>query len=187
MTTWLTRPGNVDLRSVGEERMLREIHRTLLLPNVLPEKLISADDLVHGVRAGTERVLAAATCGGTIVATAVGRWYPRSRVQMLCYLAVRPESRGRDTEARVLRAAIRQWNAELRPSLIVGDLPNPPPSPGGERAEPRRFEGGRCVPDPAILVFAADERARNTAGTIDGGLIERFLLEHLEAVEGCLR
>ncbi|GAA4633057.1 hypothetical protein GCM10023196_069070 [Actinoallomurus vinaceus] len=200
---------SLELRNIGDERTLREFHETLLAPNFAPEELFSADTLVDGVHKGKARVLAGLTGDGTLVAGAVGEWFAGSHVQLLTYLVVSPEARGLGAGSRVLQAALRQWIDELRPLLVVGEVEDPrcfkDVGLGDPEARVRFYErlGVRSLPVPyaqpalspdlgrvphlMLMVFAADEAARRPEGTIDGSIVERFLVEYFESTEGPLR
>ncbi|MCO6009271.1 GNAT family N-acetyltransferase [Actinoallomurus purpureus] len=200
---------SIDLRNVDDEGTLREFYQALLEPNFAPDELYSVDELLDGVRRGSVRVLAGVTGDGDLVAGAVGEWFAGSRVQLLSYLVVSPEARGLGAGSRVLRAALEQWTAELRPLLVVGEVEDPryfeDVGLGDPHARVRLYErlGVRSLPVPyaqpalsadskrvphlILMVFAADEAARVTEGTVDGAIVERFLVEYFESAEGPLR
>lgn len=194
--------------NVIDEETVREFHRTMLVPNFVPDELVSVESLVEGVRSGSTNVLAGSLEDGPIVAGAVGEWYSVSRVQLLAYLVVSEAMRGRRAGSRVLNAAITQWRAELEPLLIVGEVEDPrhfeDVGLGDPVARVRFYErlGVRSLPIPyaqpaltpessrvphlILMVFAMSDQARLPSGNVDGGIAERFLVEYFESAEGPL-
>ncbi len=92
-----------------------DFYRAMLSANFPAAELISEDDLIEGLRAGLTRVLSVSVADATILGGALGDWFPRSRVQLLSYLAVRPGLRGQGIGSMLLTAAVRDWTAEFEP------------------------------------------------------------------------
>jgi GNAT superfamily N-acetyltransferase len=198
----------------GDGELAHEFYRSVLSPSFRGDELVGEDELLQTVHDGSCHVLLARDPDGTIIAGAVGDWFPRSRVQLLSYLATRPGIRGRGVGSVLMKAAVESWVQRLDPLLVVGEVEDPRhyQSPDGYDsaygdviARLRFYEkhGVRSLPIPysqpalrsdsarvphlLLMVFAVGADARISADRVDGAVVERLLVEYFTEVEGEIR
>jgi GNAT superfamily N-acetyltransferase len=196
----------VQLTGVGDERLVLDFYRSVLLPNFRPDELVTEDELISSLRSGSCRITIAQDAGGAVIGGIVGDWFPDSRVQLLSYIAVHPGVRGQGVGTSLLNTAIAGWVADLAPLLVIGEVEDPRHYHGTEFGDPvarvRLYErfgarslpvsysqpalrsGSARVPHLLLMVFAADPAARIAAGRVDGRIVGRFLTEYFAATEG---
>jgi len=195
----------------GDEDAVVRLYETVLAPSFPDDELVTLDDLLGTWHDGNCRISVARGPDGAILAAAVGDWFPRSRVQLLSYLAVRPGLRGRGVGGTLMAAAIARWVEDLFPLLVVGEVEDPRyaavhgdlSAPHGDAAARLRFYerlGVRSLPVPycqpalrpssarvphlLLMIFAADKAARPAPDRIEGSMVEAFLSEYFAATEG---
>lgn len=188
---------------------LAKFYRTILAPSFPPDELIDEQELLDGQRAGMTQTLLAVHPTGELLGGVVGDWYASSRVLLISYLAVCSGHRGTGIGGLLYRAALDRWSREMSPELILGEVEDTSRTASAAYGDPvarLRFyaqfgaqvldmpyfqpalrPGASRVSGLLLVVFAAGPTARRGAHRIDGGIIERFIQEYLEATEGAIR
>ncbi|HVT69647.1 MAG TPA: GNAT family N-acetyltransferase [Trebonia sp.] len=198
----------VDARD-DDFRRVPQFYRAVIVPSFAPDELGSEDELMRGLRAGRSRVLVAVGEDDAIVGGAVGKYFPRSKVMLLAYLATLPGGRGSGVGSALLLAAKDAWTAELHPRFIALEVEDPREFKGSEpygdpAARVRFYErhGVRALPLPymqpalnphtarvprlMLMVFGGTETPSG-AGRLDGRHVASFLEEYYEESEGPAR
>ena len=196
--------------SATDDALASEFYRSVLRPSFRDDELVDESDLLETIRAGSCHLLVARDADGTVLGGAVGDWYESSRVQLLSYLAARPGVRGRGLGTLLVRAAVDSWVELLDPLLVVGEVEDPryygndgPDSPYGDvvarvrfyeklgvrllpipYAQPALRAGGHRVSHLLLMVFAVGSGAAVAPDRVDGGVVERFLVEYFTDMEG---
>jgi GNAT superfamily N-acetyltransferase len=193
----------------GDEARASTVYRTVLETNFARDELVPLASMLRGMAAGLTRVCCAVDAGGAILGAAVGDWFPDSRVQLLSYIAIAPAARSRGVGTLLLRTVVQRWIAQLAPALILAEVEDPrhyePSEYGDPVARLRLYErlGARSLPVPyfqpalsadrsrvphlLLMVFAHGDRPWPGEGTVDGAVVERFLIEYLRRAEGDVR
>ena len=196
--------------SAADGALVSEFYRTVLRPSFRDDELVNEGELLETIDLGTCHVLVVRDDDGTVLGGAVGDWYESSRVQLLSYLAARPGVRGRGLGTLLVRAAVDSWVKLLDPLLVVGEVEDPryyrntePDSPYGDvvarvrfyerlgvrllpipYAQPALWAGARRVSHLLLMVFAVGTGAAMATDRVDGGVVERFLVEYFTDMEG---
>jgi hypothetical protein len=186
-----------------------DFYQRILLPHFRADELDSREVFEAGLKSGRTKALVARLPDGTIAGGALGDLFPRSRVLLLSYIAVPAAGRGIGTGSVLIKAVTDVLGAAWRPPLMVMEVEDPrhygsDPSLGDPEARVRFYErlGARTLPVPFFQpVLGADgERVRHLllmvfGGTdappgtrqVDGEIVESFLTEYLEGIEGPVR
>jgi GNAT superfamily N-acetyltransferase len=192
-----------------ESLALTTFYHSILMPSFQPDELIDEQELLEGQRSGKTRTMLALDAIGDVLGGIVSKWYPISQVLLVAYLAVRSGHRGGGIGATLYRTALEQWSREFSPDLVLGevqDMSNLPSAAHGDPVARLRFYG-RLDADALdltyfqpslrpsaprvfgmlLMVFQAGPAARVNPRRIDGGIVERFLVEYVSECEGGTR
>lgn len=151
----------------------------LLEPTFPADELVTEPDFVAAVTSGEVLVHLigdeAAPDG-----IAIAEYFPKSRVLLLSWLAVRPQGRGGGIGRRLLTQALQRWRDELDPVLVLGEVEHPDSIPAdpihGDPAARLRFYdsfGARALDLPYLQPplrpgGAAPENLMLVAFLVDG-------------------
>ncbi|TYP88020.1 N-acetyltransferase [Blastococcus xanthinilyticus] len=184
-------------RVVTDAAELAAVHAELLVPAFPPEELVTADELVQAVDAGSCEVLLLEDAEGPL-AVAVGDRFTEAGVVLLSYVATRPGARSGGHGGRLLDAALDRWRGWTGPCLVLAEVEDPgrhEASP--ERGDPvarlrfyarrgaRRLDlpyvqpalrpGAVRVPDLLLLCLHAAPELRRGPDAVDGRAVRAFL------------
>lgn len=190
---------------LGDDGSLSELHRDVFTPNFPADELDDEATMATGLRSGTAMVSVARAGSGDLLGGVVGEWFAASGVMLLSYIATRPGSRSGGVGTRLLTAAKASWSERHKPSLIVAEVEDPRYHDGVAYGEPwsrLRFYGrlgcraldlpyfqpalgaGRRRVTNLLLMVVGGDAADPAAASVDGGLVECFLVEYFELCEG---
>ena len=203
----MSREVKVQFLDAGSAVAFRRLYDDVLQPSFAAAELLEADTLWQDVCGG--RVLVAAAVEGDDVCGAiVADWYQQSRVLLISYLAVRPGRRAEGIGGRLITTAVARWRDLLAPLAVVAEVEDPRYflddryGDAGRRLtfydrlgarflpvpymQPEVRPGHGRVPHLLLMVIAWDESACVAPGRLDGALIDRFLGQSFEQMEGRL-
>lgn len=185
------------------------VHRTVLAPNFAKDELVPLARMLREMAAGLTRLCCAVDADGAILGATVGDWFADSRVQLMSYVAIVPEARSHGLGTLLLRTAVDRWIAQLAPALVIAEVEDPRHYEVSQFGDPwarlRLYErmGARSLPLPyfqpalgpdrervprlLLMVFARGDIAWPGPGTVDGDVVERFLVEYVRRTEGDVR
>lgn len=189
------------------EHDLRQLHRELLQPTFPEDELLTEEDFVDGCLAGTIQ-LHVERDGGRPIALVAAEFHPQSRVLLVDYLAVEPSARGGGIGGRALTAALKTWQQEFGPRLVLAEVEHPS-TPAREAAhgdpvarvafyarlgaralplpyaQPPLRPGGRAVDGLMLVVLREDGRAPDHE--VAASPVRDFLRQHLPSGDDCRR
>jgi GNAT superfamily N-acetyltransferase len=189
----------------NDARSVSELHRDVLAPHFRVDELEDEATMTAGLRSGATQATVARSASGQIVGGVVGDWFAASRVMLLSYIATRPGVRGGGIGTRLLTTAMAAWTTRREPLLVVVEVEDPrhhhDTTFGDPWARLRFYErlgiralnlpyfqpalgGGRERVQDLLLMVAGGSAAPPEATSVDGELVERFLVEYFEVCEG---
>jgi GNAT superfamily N-acetyltransferase len=189
-----------DASELGVE-VFDRFYNEILAPSFPPEEL-EAIDVVREIHNGPGAVVpgVVALRGGDPVGGALGESYERSRVVLLCYLAVRDDTRGTGLGAALLDRALPAWRRAFTPTAILAEVEDPRVRQAGPHGDPvarLRFydrAGGKLLPIPYTQPSVGQGQPRVPEMfliSLDPGLesipratVLDFLDEYLESMDG---
>jgi len=188
--------------------LLDRVFAGLLSSTFTRDELGTVADLRASVEAGLSHVVVALDDAGTPVGVAIGEWSRTTRIMLLAYLAVSPESRSGGIGSLLLSHAFELWRTGYAPRAILAEIEHPAAFPASpERGDPvarLRFYarlGGKALPvpyfQPALgpgrsrvygLIFAVlwvgPDGAGARPGTLAAEPVRAYLREYLRETEG---
>lgn len=192
----------------GPGPVIEAFYHQILQPSFPADELIDLDEL-QAIAAASDKasVWLAEAEDGTILGGAVAEWDESVRVLLLGYLAVRPGMRGGGVGGPLYLAALDSWRQRFKPCLVVAELEDPAAFSNQGYGDPvarLRFyldRGSRVLDFPYIqpalgpdsdrvsglllVVLHADpEFAGADEGTIDAGVVRKFLENYQIQYEG---
>lgn len=201
---------DLDVEPDGE--LLDRFYRDVLSVAFSPDELDDAAVFAAGVRGeGEAPVLASVAVGhdGAVLGGVVGELFPRERVLLLAYLAVRPDFRGRGIGTTLMEHVAPRWHTRPDVRLAVAEVHDPRrwssvegDAPLGRLrlfgrlgarvlgvpfVQPALGPGRPRVPGFLLLVFHVDgsvEIARGDASAVPSDLLAGFVRSYYEQAEG---
>lgn len=195
--------------SEASSETIRHFYREILQRNFRPDELIEEEKFVADLCSPESGALAviATSINGDLLGGFVADWYPRSRVLLLSYLAVKSELREHGLGLQLIEQAALTWIERCAPLLVVGEVEDPrhyasDQQYGDSWARLRLYErfGAKVLPlsyfQPALapgksrvrhmmlMTFWLNKQAFRAPGRVDGVIIEQFLEEYFVGCEG---
>lgn len=126
------------MRSELSADVVEEIYRGILAPSFAPDELDPLPTLLRGLAEGGAARGLCAFDGETPAGCIVGYSYPRARVLLIGYLAVRPGLRGGGIGHALMDAAERRWYGQPDAALVLAEVEDPRRHPVIGDSDPKR-------------------------------------------------
>lgn len=127
-----------DMRSDVSADVVEDIYRGILAPSFGPDELDPLPTILDGLAEGGAARGLCAFDGERPVGCIVGYTYPRSRVLLVGYLAVRPGLRGGGIGHALMDAAERRWYGHPDATLVLAEVEDPRRHPVVGDIDPKR-------------------------------------------------
>lgn len=127
-----------DMRSDVSADVVEDIYRGILAPSFGPDELDPLHTILGGLAEGGAAKGLCAFDDETPVGCIVGYTYPRSRVLLIGYLAVKPGFRGGGIGHVLMDAAQQRWYGNPDVALVLAEVEDPRRHPVVGDIDPKR-------------------------------------------------
>jgi GNAT superfamily N-acetyltransferase len=189
-----------DMRSEVSTDVIEEIYREILQPSFGPDELDSLDTFLGGL-AENEAWGLCALDGESPVGCVMGYPFPRSRVLLIGYVAVRPGLRGGGIGDVLMDAARQRWYTKPDVALVLAEVEDPRRHPAAGDIDPKRRamfyarrgaqvvvgpyfqpklegEGKKRVHDLFLTVISGTTDAISPQNSVPAEMIVDFILDY---------